>query len=308
MNSTEREELRRIQQELRQPLAASAHKIRDLPGTSDLYIFLPWQAVRDRLEEVVPDYQLSFSDPVYDQAVNLVSIQASIEILGVKKSAIAAVKISIISNKGNNAERGHCIDRLHAEAIKNVGEAWCVGRYLDDQIGVYKMLCEQQSELDAETKGKLNQMKSQFFKKLREYSTPQTARATPTATPKKRENIDPRQDRRNHESIPVSSGEIALYPQHRLIIERVRSRTGHTSHQIEEWCAARGKDGSANLDLELVQELAADLALGWGESKFPSPELAEASYRGKVATLTASGMSLHEAIAAWMEAVEPVKV
>lgn len=177
MTPEERDELKLIQRELRQPLAPAAHKIRPLPGTSDLYIYLPWQTVRDRLEEVAPDYSLDFDDPVYDHTANMVSIKATIEILGIKKSAIAGVKISIVSQKGNNAEIGHCIDRLHAEAIKNVGEAWCIGRYLDDQVGVYKMLWDNQAELDPEMRGKLNQMKSQFFKQMRDYTTPQKSSA-----------------------------------------------------------------------------------------------------------------------------------
>lgn len=175
MTPQERDELKLIQRELRQPLAPSAHKIRPLPGTDDLYIYLPWQAVRDRLEEVAPDYNLDFDDPVYDHVANLVSLKATVEILGVKKSAIAGVKISIISQKGKNAEIGHCIDRLHAEAIKNVGEAWCIGRYLDDQLGAYKMLWDNQAALDQDMRGKLSQMKAQFSRQLREYTTPALA-------------------------------------------------------------------------------------------------------------------------------------
>lgn len=305
MTPEERQQIKLIQQELRQPLAPSAHKIRALPGTTDLYIYLPWQSVRDRLEEVVPDYCLDFDNPVYDHTVNLVSIKATIEILGIKKSAIAGVKISIISQKGNNAEIGHCIDRLHAEAIKNAGEAWCVGRYLDDQIGVYKMLWESQSELDPDMRGKLSQMKSQFAKKLQNYVTPQKSDASPHKPATSKNSVVP------HAKAPTKKPESkpsALYPQHQALINQVRNLTGHSVEQVHQWCQGQGYSSPGDLPSEIVRQLADDLVLGWAESKFASPAQAEKAYNGKITTLTASGMSLGNAIASWMDSVTKVPV
>lgn len=288
MTPQEREELRKIQKELRQPLAPAAHKIRELPGTSDLYIYLPWQAVRDRLEEVVPDYNLDFDDPVYDHTINLVSIKATIEILGIKKSAIAATRISIISKKGNNAEIGHCIDRLHAEAIKNAGEAWCIGRYLDDQVSVYKMLWDNQSKLDPEIRGKLNQMKGQFYKQLREYTTPQK-----TSVPAK---VAP---------ITTRTAE-ALYPQHNALIKQVRSLTGHPPAEIIYRCKALGVESPSQASPDKIQQLAIGLALDWGASRFESRSSAQTSLMGKVNVY--GHQRLGEAIASWVESVELMSV
>lgn len=288
MNPQEREELRQIQKELRQPLPPVAHKIRELPGTSDLYIYLPWQAVRDRLEEVVPDYNLDFDDPVYDHTTNLVSIKATIEILGVKKSAIAATRISIISRKGNNAEIGHCVDRLHAEAIKNAGEAWCIGRYLDEQVSVYKMLWDNQSELDPEMRGKLNQMKGQFYKQLREYTTPQKPSVPAKVAP-----------------ITTRTAE-ALYPQHNALIKQVRSLTGHPPDEIIRRCMALGAESPAQASPDKIQQLAVGLALDWGSPRFGSRELAERSLMGKVAVY--GSQRLGDAIANWVESVELMPV
>lgn len=286
MTPQEREELRQIQKELRQPLPPVAHKIRELPGTSDLYIYLPWQTVRDRLEEVVPDYNLDFDDPVYDHTTNLVSIKATIEILGIKKSAIAATRISIFSKKGNNAEIGHCIDRLHAEAIKNAGEAWCIGRYLDEQVSVYKMLWDNQSELDPETRGKLNQMKGQFYKQLREYTTPQ--KPSVPAKPK-----------------PETVAE-SLFPQHNQLIREVRSVTGHPPAEIIYRCKALGGDSPSQLNPDKIQQLAMGLALDWGASRFDSRGSAEMSLKSKIAVY--GSQRLREAIVSWMESVEPAKI
>lgn len=288
MTPQEREELRQIQKELRQPLAPAAHKIRELPGTSDLYIYLPWQAVRDRLEEVVPDYQLDFDDPVYDHTTNLVSIKATIEILGVKKSAIAATRISIISRKGNNAEIGHCIDRLHAEAIKNVGEAWCIGRYLDEQVSVYKMLWDSQSELDPEMRGRLNQMKVQFAKQMREYTTPQKPPAPANVTP-----IAPKVEDLKAE---------ALYPQHNALIKQVRTLTGHPPDEIIRRCMALGVESPSQASPDKIQQLAIGLALDWGASRFESRNSAQTSLMGKVNVY--GHERLGEAIANWIESVE----
>lgn len=282
-----RNELRSIQRELRQPLDAAAHKIRELPGTSDLYIYLPWQAVRDRLEEVVPDYELGFSDPVYDHTANLVSIQATIEILGVKKSAIAGVKISIISKKGNNAEIGHCLDRLHAEAIKNAGEAWCIGRYLDDQLSVYKLLWDNQSELDPEMRGKLNQMKNQFAKQLREYTTPQKSNQS---APKPTKKAEPT-------STAVKAQEEAeeLYPQHNSFFNtfaeafKFKGIYDFAKQVIAANWKGRSRPGHLGQgELEALMEV---IAAQWGVETgvFESFNLAQTSYQGRLAILKGKG-------------------
>ncbi|NJM69227.1 MAG: hypothetical protein HC862_02805 [Scytonema sp. RU_4_4] len=158
-----REELRAVHSELRKPFPVESHSIRELPGTSNLYIYLPWEAIRDRLDEICPDYQFEFTLPEYDHTANLVTCVVTLEILGIKKQALAAVPITQINAKTQkDMSRGNAVDRLHAEAIKNGAEAHCCGRYISNQLFCYKLLLKHKERLDDETRGKLNKMHNQF--------------------------------------------------------------------------------------------------------------------------------------------------
>lgn len=59
------EELRRIQGELKRPFPAPLHEIRELPGGSKKWVFLRWQTVRERLDEVAPDWIIDHSEIQY---------------------------------------------------------------------------------------------------------------------------------------------------------------------------------------------------------------------------------------------------
>jgi hypothetical protein len=94
------------------------------------------------------------------------------------------------------------------------------------------------------------------------------------------------------------------HPEHNALIKTIRLKTGHTSEQIVTWCQQYNASSPAELTPELCHELASALALGWGKSKFQTPELCENAYRGKVSILTAGGMHWGDAIASWIEGVQ----
>lgn len=93
-------------------------------------------------------------------------------------------------------------------------------------------------------------------------------------------------------------------PEHNALIKTIRLHTGHSSDQIVSWCLSHNASSPAELTPELCHQLAEALALGWGKSKFQTPELCENSYRGKVNILTDGGMHWGDAIASWIEGVQ----
>ncbi|MBN3951903.1 MAG: hypothetical protein HWQ38_37755 [Nostoc sp. NMS7] len=126
-----RDELRQIQAELKKPFPATLHELRELPGGGKKWVFLKWQTIRERLDEVAPEWISDYSEIQY--LGNDAICRCGITILGVRKEALASVPISVLSSGGKEMSRGSAADRLAAEAIKNAAEAWGVGRYLDDQ-------------------------------------------------------------------------------------------------------------------------------------------------------------------------------
>ena len=155
-----REELKRIQAELKKVFPANRHEVRDLPGGQRKWVYLKWQTIRERLDEVCPDWVIDYSEIQY--LGNDAICRCGIAILGVRKEAIASVPISILSSKGNEMTRGSAADRLAAEAIKNSGEAWGVGRYLDDQQFTIRYLWEHMRELDEQMQGEVRRLSEQY--------------------------------------------------------------------------------------------------------------------------------------------------
>lgn len=155
-----RDELRRIQAELKKPFPASLHEFRDLPGGGKKWVFLKWQTIRERLDEVAPEWTSDYSEIQY--LGNDAICRCGITILGVRKEAIASVPISITSSGGKEMSRGSAADRLAAEAIKNTAEAWGVGRYLDDQPFTIRHLWERMHELDDAARGEVRRLSEQY--------------------------------------------------------------------------------------------------------------------------------------------------
>ena len=93
-----REELARIQLELKKVFPPEQHEIRDLPGNAGRWVYLKWQTIRERLDAVCPDWSNDHSEIQYLE--NEAVCRCGITILGVRKEAIASVPISLVSGKG----------------------------------------------------------------------------------------------------------------------------------------------------------------------------------------------------------------
>lgn len=126
--------------QLKQPFDAADHKDRDLPGGGK-WFYIPWQKIRDRLDEVYPGWEMEWGQPQYIDKYCMVS--CTLTIAGVKRQEIGNAQIEILSSKGNDMSRGTPIERAKADAFKNAAEAFGVGAYLDDQKFVTKWLQQQ---------------------------------------------------------------------------------------------------------------------------------------------------------------------
>lgn len=123
-------EIKQILTELKKPFPADSHKERKLPG-GGRWFFLPWQVIRDRLDEVCPEWQVSYSEPGY--LGDFCHISCTITIAGVSRGAPGNTPI-------NEKGWGTPIERAIADSFKNAAEAWGIGRYLDDQEFVVRYL------------------------------------------------------------------------------------------------------------------------------------------------------------------------
>lgn len=160
-----RQDLSTIVRELQAPFAAIDHSIRKLPG-GNLYIYLNWEVVRDRLLAVVPDHELDYTVPNIDLVTNRCICKATITILGVSKSELGDVPVSEKNNDGRETTRGTACDRSKAEAFKNAAEAWGVGSYLNDQYFCYKILEADKANISEDYRNKLNAIASQLKTQL----------------------------------------------------------------------------------------------------------------------------------------------
>ena len=152
MNSETREELKRIQSDLRKPFTPEVHSIRELPGRG-YWAFVPHHEYRERLDEVCPEWESSYTD--IEQIASDVICKCTIKMLGISKQAIGSVPLVAAEKNGKDVSRGSAADRVAAEAFKNACEAWGVGRYLDDQGAVARYLNSNATKLDYETRNKL---------------------------------------------------------------------------------------------------------------------------------------------------------
>ncbi|MBD2488972.1 Rad52/Rad22 family DNA repair protein [Aulosira sp. FACHB-615] len=155
-----RDELRRIQIELKKPLPPQLHEVRDLPGTDKKWVFLRWQTIRDRLDEVAPDWMSDYSEIQY--LGNEATCRCAITILGIRKEAIASVPLSMLSKNNKEMTRGSAPDRLSAEGLKNAAENWGVGRYLDDQQFTIQYLWDNRTQLSDEMNRELQLLIKQY--------------------------------------------------------------------------------------------------------------------------------------------------
>lgn len=157
INQELRQELREIQAGLRAFFPPEMHEIRKIKG-GGYWAYLKHQSIRDRLDEVCPEWEVSYSS--IELVGTDVSVRCSITILGVTKQSIGAVPMVAAVNKtGEDVSIGSASDRVRAEAFKNACEEWGIGRYLDDQAAVFQYLSDNKNLLSGKTLNEVADLK-----------------------------------------------------------------------------------------------------------------------------------------------------
>jgi hypothetical protein len=123
-------EFHEILAELKKPFKPHQHYERTLPG-GGRWFYVTWQDIRERLDEVYPQWSCTWTEPVFIGEYCFIS--CTISIAGVSRQAPGNAPIELISSKGKDMARGTPIERATADAFKNAAEAFGVARYLDDQ-------------------------------------------------------------------------------------------------------------------------------------------------------------------------------
>ncbi|MEA5578646.1 hypothetical protein [Anabaena sp. UHCC 0451] len=123
-------EFHEILAELKKPFKPTQHQERPLPG-GGRWFYITWQDIRERLDEVYPEWSCTWTEPVF--IGDYCFISCTISIAGVSRQAPGNAPIQLLSSNGKDMSRGTPIERATADAFKNAAEAFGVARYLDDQ-------------------------------------------------------------------------------------------------------------------------------------------------------------------------------
>ena len=122
--------IKEILEKLKEPFPPEAHKERELPG-GGAWFFVPWQRIRERLDEVCPDWEVEYGMPQFLDKYCIVS--CTLKIAGVARQAWGNSEIELLSKSGRDMSRGTPIERAVADALKNCAESFGVAAYLDEQ-------------------------------------------------------------------------------------------------------------------------------------------------------------------------------
>lgn len=125
MTTTNADDLRVVLAKLREPFPPEVHVERALPGGGK-WFFVRWQDIRDRLDDVWPGWEVTYSTPEYTQEYCIV--KCTLTLCGVSREAWGNAEIGVVGKT-----RGTAIERAIADAFKNAAEAFGVAAYLDDQ-------------------------------------------------------------------------------------------------------------------------------------------------------------------------------
>lgn len=101
-------------------------------------MFVSWQKIRDRLEEVLPlDWKVEFSDPVVAGDYTVICCRLTILLSqggGITREGVGNDKACPELNDNCKAKTiGTPIERATADAFKNAAEQFGIAAYLDDK-------------------------------------------------------------------------------------------------------------------------------------------------------------------------------
>lgn len=116
---------------LKAPFPAADHKERKLPG-GGRWFFVPWQTIRERLDEAAPGWSCTYSDPLKLLDGETV-IRCRLTIEGITREGVGVAYAAEFNDSGKRKGIGSPVESAIADAFKNAAEQFGVAAYLDDQ-------------------------------------------------------------------------------------------------------------------------------------------------------------------------------
>jgi hypothetical protein len=116
----------RIQQiisELKQPFAMSDHQ-EYVNACGDKWFYIPWQKIRDRLDHICPDWQVSYSDPI--AVSGYITVRCMLTVAGLCREATGSDKA--YQQLHHEANPDHAMINAFINAAGQFG----IGDYLHD--------------------------------------------------------------------------------------------------------------------------------------------------------------------------------
>ena len=120
--------------------------MRKLPGGGKWY-FVPWQKMRDKLDEIYPNWEIDYSDPV--QRGEQVIVKCHLTIAGVTRVGFGNSHAEFDDWNEEKKQRGTPEERAIACAFKRAMEQFGMCRYLDIQTNKEKHTEQERAELSA---------------------------------------------------------------------------------------------------------------------------------------------------------------
>lgn len=301
MTSETRDELRRIQAELKKPLAPELHEVREIPGGSKKWIFLPWQIIRERLDEVTPEWGIDYSEIQYIN--NDAICRCGITILGVRKEAIASVPISIKSKSDNEMTRGMAADRLAAEGLKNASEVWGVGRYLDNQAFTVKYLWEHRHKIPTKLEEEVRSLSIKYGVNAMTDVTQSRKSTTPPPPPPKKQLVATPKSTSSSTTTSTTTPTTATVHIQDARVREIRTLLKYPTDLIVEWLSFQDAQRPSQLEPKVVDELVKHMCLSWASDKFDNSTDAAISYQQHVLSDVSIGVKEITAIQNWINYV-----
>ncbi|NEP57963.1 MAG: hypothetical protein F6K31_13225 [Symploca sp. SIO2G7] len=259
-----------------------AHKLRKLPGGGKWY-FVPWQKMRDRLDEIYPDWEIDYSDPV--QRGEQVVVKCHLTIAGVTRVGFGNSHAEFDDWNEEKKQRGTPEERVIACAFKRAMEQFGMCRYLDIQTNNEKHTEQEREQLnqfikymgrrspsdrrDNQDPGAYNLAYRNGWIKDRDGNPAKNSyRKLQASKPKPKPQtarLQPANQGTNGSQPKPQLGLTDLYPQHNRLVKDIRSITGHQPQSIVDWCQRHGAQRPSQVPSDVIEELLSAMISGWLE-------------------------------------------
>ncbi|NEP55902.1 MAG: hypothetical protein F6K31_02615 [Symploca sp. SIO2G7] len=260
--------LKNLYPQLKAWFPPEAHKLRKLPGGGTWY-YVPWQIMRDRLDEIYPDWEIDYTDPI--QRGEQVIVKCHLTIAGVTRVGFGNSHTEFENWEDEKKQRGTPEERAIACAFKRAMEQFGICRYLDIQTGQEKHTEQEKAQLRDFIKymGRRNPSDRRDNQDPGAYNLAyrngwiKDAQGNPAKNSHKKSQASKPKPVSNSNVVSLVSGS---YPEHNRLVKAIRKITGHQPDVIVAWCQSKGVKQPSELPPEKAYQLLTSLVAGWLQS------------------------------------------